>query len=227
MVGARTGSRGSRPTGIRWKTSRGWTRSRFCNKLSEKERKKPFYEIDGKEIRVPDWNGPGYRLPTEAEWEYACQANASTPTRFSFGNDAGELDDYAWFKRNSDSRPHPMGLKKPNGFGLYDMHGNVWEWCWDWQGAGYYNQSPTDDPTGPARGFEPDIPRRELVRPPRDCRSAFGEGSLRAGGGAIWASAWPWVSLAAELRWNAGACVTILSLEWIARGKEVNDVPTT
>ena len=60
----------------------------FCNKLSEKEGKKPFYEIDGKDVRVPDWNGQGYRLPTEAEWEYACRANASAPTRFSFGDDA-------------------------------------------------------------------------------------------------------------------------------------------
>ena len=71
----------------------------FCNKLSEKEGKKPFYEIDGNDIRVPDWNGPGYRLPTEAEWEYACRANASTPTRFSFGDDAAELDEYGVVQR--------------------------------------------------------------------------------------------------------------------------------
>jgi formylglycine-generating enzyme required for sulfatase activity len=149
--------------------------TRFCNKLSEKERKKPFYEIDGKEIRVPDWNGPGYRLPTEAEWEYACRANASTPMRFSFGNDAAELGDYAWFKRNSDSRTHPTGLKKPNGFGLYDMHGNVWEWCWDWQAAGYDNQPPADDPTGPAGGSNRIFRGGSWYGPPRDCRSAFGE----------------------------------------------------
>ena len=121
----------------------------FCNKLSDKEGKKPFYEIDGGDVRVPDWNGQGYRLPTEAEWEYACRANAPTPTRYSFGDDAEDLGDYGWFSGNSD-RTHPVGQKRPNGFGLFDMHGNVAEWCWDWYREGYYNQSPADDPTGPA-----------------------------------------------------------------------------
>ena len=124
---------------------------KFCNKLSVKEGRRPFYEIDDKYVRVPDWNGPGYRLPTEAEWEYACRANASTPTRYSFGDDAAQLDEYGWFQFNS-SRAHPVGKKKPNGFGLHDMHGNVSEWCWDWYGEGYYKQSREDDPTGPAGG---------------------------------------------------------------------------
>ena len=124
----------------------------FSNKLSEMEGRKPFYEIDGKDIRVPDWNGQGYRLPTEAEWEYACRANASTPTRFSFGDNPVELGRYGWFDGNSAQRTHPVSQKRPNGFGLYDMHGNVCEWCWDWWGEGYYNQSVADDPTGPAGG---------------------------------------------------------------------------
>ena len=78
---------------------------KFCNKLSEKEGMKPFYEIDGEEVRVPDWNGQGYRLPTEAEWEYACRANAATPTRYSFGDDAAELGEYGWFHGNSGIEP--------------------------------------------------------------------------------------------------------------------------
>jgi formylglycine-generating enzyme required for sulfatase activity/serine/threonine protein kinase len=130
----------------------------FCNKLSAKEGRRPFYEFDDKYVRVPDWNGPGYRLPTEAEWEYACRANASKPTRYSFGDDAEQLDEYGWFQVNS-SRMHPVGKKKPNGFGLHDMHGNVSEWCWDWYDEGYYKQSREDDPTGPAARLAPGLSR--------------------------------------------------------------------
>jgi formylglycine-generating enzyme required for sulfatase activity/tRNA A-37 threonylcarbamoyl transferase component Bud32 len=145
----------------------------FCNKLSEKEGKKPFYEIDGKDIRVPDWNGQGYRLPTEAEWEHACRANAATPTRFSFGDNVVELGLYAWFPGNSEQRTHPVSQKRPNGFGLYDMHGNVFEWCWDRYGGGYYNQSAVDDPIGPAGAASRVIRGGSWSSDPRGCRSAI------------------------------------------------------
>ena len=84
--------------------------------------------------------------PTEAQWEYACRAG--TTTRFFFGNDPDLLSDFAWSGRNSRGTTHPVGMKKPNAWALYDMEGNVLEWCADWYGATYYSESPKDDPSG-------------------------------------------------------------------------------
>ena len=90
--------------------------------------------------------GGEYGLPTESQWEYACRAG--TTSKWSFGDDAKSLGDYAWCAKNSGGATHPVGQKKPNAWGLHDMQGNVWEWCADWYVSDYSQKSPAEDPAG-------------------------------------------------------------------------------
>ena len=142
-------------TGVSWEDA-----TEFCKKLTATERKSGKLKTNEE-----------YRLPTEAEWEYACRAG--TTTTFSFGDDERQLGEYAWFDGNADNTgedyAHKVGLKKPNPWGLHDMHGNVWEWCSDWYGIAL---SGGTDPIGPEEGSGRVLRGGSWRDSPGFCRSA-------------------------------------------------------
>ncbi|MDR0557965.1 MAG: formylglycine-generating enzyme family protein [Treponema sp.] len=115
----------------------------YCNKRSIKENLTPAYTISRSYVT---WNkfANGYRLPTESEWEYAARSGGKDTYEYA-GND--DVESVAWYADNSGSKTHPVGMKLPNDLGLYDMSGNVWEWCWDYYGL--YNDNSPIDPMGP------------------------------------------------------------------------------
>jgi sulfatase modifying factor 1 len=126
-----------------------WTEAvRFCNACSQLDGLTPCYDLDTWEC---NFNADGYRLPTEAEWEYACRAGSAS--RYSYGDDEMDLAARGWFKPHSQGKAHPVGQKLPNRWGLFDMHGNVWQWCNDWYSDIYYKEGPAKDPRGPVSGI--------------------------------------------------------------------------
>jgi eukaryotic-like serine/threonine-protein kinase len=140
----------------------------FCNRLSELENQKPYYRVDGVDVTIA--GGSGYRLPTEAEWEYTCRAGALT--LYPFGDEASQLGEYAWYSDEAGGSTHPVGQKRPNGWGVYDMLGNVYEWCADWYDAKCYASPLAANPLSATAGA------RRVIRGgcwnswPRLCRTA-------------------------------------------------------
>ena len=120
---------------------------------------------------LSDKTGETFRLPTEAEWEYACRAGSRTA--YCFGDAPRGLDAYAWHSGNSSRKPHPVGKKRANAWGLHDMHGNIFEWCEDRLGSNYYASSPPEDPTGPSSGAYRVLRGGSWYFSPVSCRAAF------------------------------------------------------
>jgi sulfatase modifying factor 1 len=132
----------------------------FCRKLTERERSAG---------RLPD--GYVYRLPTEAEWEYAARGGSKS-SGFQYAG-SNNLDEVAWYTSNSAGKTHAVGQKRSNELGLYDMSGNVWEWCHDWYGGDYYGKSPASDPTGPSTGSSRVLRGGSSYYIPEYCRPSY------------------------------------------------------
>lgn len=123
----------------------------YCNWLSKKNGLKPVYKRENNQY-VCDFSANGYRLPTEAEWEFAAKGGNQTKNYKYSGNNKADI--IAWYKTNSKQHTHQVGTKLANELGIYDMSGNVWEWCWDWYNRDFYLTESGNNPKGPERGTE-------------------------------------------------------------------------
>ncbi|MDP8321627.1 MAG: SUMF1/EgtB/PvdO family nonheme iron enzyme [Candidatus Stygibacter australis] len=121
----------------------------YCNALSEQEDLTPCYNLDDWSC---DFNANGFRLPTEAEWEYTARGGVNWMDNYRYSGTTDNLGDYAWYSSNSESQTHEVGTKEANQLGIYDMSGNVYEWCNDWYSVSYYNSSTSVNPYGPVTG---------------------------------------------------------------------------
>ena len=158
-----------------------WTdAAEFCAKLSQQEKLKPFYFRAGETITPLD--GTGYQLPSEAEWEFACRAG--TATKYWIGDQEADLVRAGWFGGNAGGRTHAVGELKANPFGLYDIHGNVWEWVQDGWEATYYDQFAEKFAVNPSSPFPAGAER--VLRggfwytPASSCRSSSRHAYTRA-----------------------------------------------
>lgn len=126
----------------------------YCNWLSMRFNYELVYDIvidsSGMSIGAVNWDADGYRLPTEAEWEYVAKGGSKSAGFLFAGSD--DLDEVAWYSKNSENTPHEVGTLKPNELGIYDILGNAYEWCWDYYDPAYYKKSPESDPRGPESG---------------------------------------------------------------------------